>query len=130
VFHHFDLPSAEPFRGQVYVVRSPVRGTIRGFHRHRTLWDFFCVVHGRAKVVVVRPKEGEPLVADEVWSHVLCEEQPSLLTIPPLLFHGWEALTDDVMLLSVGSEVYDRTKPDEERVPFDIFGSVWGITPR
>jgi dTDP-4-dehydrorhamnose 3,5-epimerase len=131
VLHEHELPGLIEKRfGQVYTVKSPVRGTIRGFHRHQVLWDYFCVVHGRAKVVMVRPKEHEPKVADEIWSCTLAEEVPSVVVIPPLLFHGWVALTDETILLSIGSEVYDAQQPDEERIPFDTFGDVWGIRPK
>jgi len=119
-----DVPSF----GQVYIVRSPVRGTVRGFHRHQRLWDYFTVVHGRAKVVVARRDYGLSHVGnDAIWSTVLAAEAPSVVVIPPYLYHGWEALDDQTILVSIGSEVYDSQCPDEERIPFDSFGDVWGI---
>src|SRR6266566_1723007 len=38
--------------GQVYLVGNPVRGTIRAFHKHKKLWDWFCISHGSAKFVL------------------------------------------------------------------------------
>jgi len=32
--------------------------------------------------------------------------------------------------VSVGSEVYDSQRPDEERIPYDAFGDMWGIKPK
>lgn len=138
-----------PRFGQVYVVRSPARGTIRAFHRHKILWDYFCCVSGRARVLVVygeirnawagkNPREmqtetlGPRFVgeAEHSWTFVLSGDQPRLLTIPPGLFHGWEALVDDTALLCIGSEVYDRDHPDEERVSHLAFGDMWGIKAR
>jgi dTDP-4-dehydrorhamnose 3,5-epimerase-like enzyme len=138
VLHDYELPSEKvvgesdiPAFGQVYIVRSPVRGTIRGFHRHVRLWDYFTVVHGRAKVIVVRREYGESKVTnDMVWSTVLAAEAPSMVVIPPYLYHGWESGTDETVLVSIASEVYDGKKPDEERIPFDAFGDVWGIKPK
>ncbi len=138
VLHDYELPYTRvagegdiPAFGQVYIVRSPVRGTIRGLHRHQRLWDYFTVVHGRAKVIVVRREYGiTQIVDDAMWSAVLAAEAPSVVVIPPYLYHGWEALTDDTVLVSVGSEVYDSQCPDEERIPFDAFGDVWGIKPK
>lgn len=138
VLHDYELSyekvvgeSDIPAFGQVYIVRSPVRGTIRGFHRHVQLWDYFTVVHGRAKVVVARRDFGPArIAADAIWSTVLAAEAPSLVVIPPYLYHGWEALTDDTVLVSIGSEVYDSQRPDEERIRFDAFGDVWGIKPK
>ncbi len=89
------------------------------------------MVHGRAKAIVARREYGiAKIVNDAMWSTVLAAEAPSVVVIPPYLYHGWEALTDDTVLVSVGSEVYDSQCPDEERIPFDSFGDVWGITPK
>ncbi len=61
---------------------------------------------------------------------MLAAEAPTLVAIPPYLYHGWEALTDGTVLVSIGSEGYDRQRPDEERIRFDAFGDVWGIKPK
>ncbi len=130
--------------GQVYVVRSPARGTVRAFHRHRHLVDYFCCVRGRAKVLVIktpgpliptaRLKEladaGHELAVDFAETYILTAEQPRLLTIPAGLWHGWEALDDETTLLCIGTEVYNRDDPDEERVPAEWFGDAWGIRGR
>lgn len=162
VVREFELPqnvkevgmpgSPEPVKvrwarfGQTYVVNSPSRGTIRAFHRHQILWDYFCVVHGRAKFVVVDgdPKDwgevdqmlakrnefGITLGIDEQWDFVLGTEKPRVLVVPPLLWHGWEALTDDVVLMCVGTELYDSGKPDEQRIPARMLRDPWGIKAR
>jgi len=134
VIHNYDLPasnnlSVAPF-GQVYVVQSPARWTIRAFHRHKQLWDWFTVVRGRAKIVVVKASSSAA-PADRIWTFTLCQEKPARLEIPPGLFHGWQALTDDVIMLSVASHVYNREHPDEERITPYAFGvRVWGIQDR
>ena len=154
VVHHYDLPQdnrwakshahgdyKHPARfGQVYVVNSPSRGTIRAFHRHRELWDYFCIVSGRAKFVVVQsdpsgtetdnPSWTETAGIDEIWTFVLGAEKPRLLVVPPMFWHGWEALTDNTILVSLGTDLYDRDNPDEQRIAAKAFGDVWGIKPR
>ena len=47
-----------PKFGQTYIVGDRVRGIIRGFHKHKALWDYFHISHGSAKFVLVddRPK--------------------------------------------------------------------------
>jgi dTDP-4-dehydrorhamnose 3,5-epimerase-like enzyme len=35
--------------GQVYIVGDMVRNTIRAFHVHKVLWDWFFISHGSAK---------------------------------------------------------------------------------
>ena len=93
--------------GQLYLVHSRVRGTVRAFHRHRVLWDLFQPAAGAAKFVVWRGQiyEREALVCDpevpagqrtilrdgrmlEVFDQVevvLTIEAPKLLIVPP----GW-----------------------------------------
>lgn len=116
--------------GQVYVVHNPVRNTVRAFHRHEKLWDYFTIVHGSAKFILVNPGG---TTAREI---ILTDRRPQTLVVPPGCWHGWMSLEDDTVLLSVGSEVYNRNQPDEERVPPNTFddlfedGSPWGIKAR
>ena len=128
-----------PRFGQTYVVCSPARGTIRGFHRHERLWDYLCVVHGTGKFVVARHADsdvqaadaaGLPVQPDQIETFVLSERQPSVLIVPPGHWHGWMALEDDTIVVGTGSEVYDRQNPDELRVSPDVFGDVWAVKGR
>lgn len=55
-------------------------------------------------------------------------ERPVRIDVPPGVAHGWAALEDGTVLLSTGSEVYNRDCPDEHRLPWDLFGtSIWTI---
>ena len=116
---------------QNYVVRSSTRGTVRAYHRHKVLWDFFHIIKGSAKFVVWAPlHECGDFGAPECERLVvtLSERKPQLLVVPPRYFHGWVALEDDTILLSSGSECYDRTNPDEERIPPDYYGlEIWDV---
>ena len=128
-----------PKFGQTYVVASPVRGTIRGFHRHDLLWDYFCVVRGTGKFVVARhadadvkaaSAEGRSMKPDQIETFILSERKPAMLIVPPGHWHGWMAVEDETIVVSTGSEVYDREKPDEVRVSPDVFGDVWVVKGR
>ena len=55
---------------------------------------------------------------------------PALIVVPPGVYHGWMALEDDTQLISTASEVYNREKPDEVRIPPDSFGDVWEVKGR
>jgi len=113
--------------GQVYVVGSLGRGTIRAFHRHFELWDWFCIVRGSAKFITFDPDVSN-LQQPKSW--VLSEKNPSLLVVPPGVFHGWMALEEHTILLSTGSHVYNREKPDEQRVSYDSFEVDWSVKPK
>jgi dTDP-4-dehydrorhamnose 3,5-epimerase len=128
-----------PKFGQTYVVASPARGTIRGFHRHDQLWDYFCVVRGTGKFVVVKANDAETAQAsaaggcikpEAIETFILSERKPSLLVVPPGHWHGWISLEDETLVVSTGSEVYNRSAPDELRVSPDVFGDVWSVKGR
>ncbi len=115
--------------GQVYMVVDPVRNTIRAFHKHEITWDWFCIIHGSAKFILIddRPesksyKEQMIIVASPV--------KPRLITVPPGVLHGWMSLEDETILISIASEVYNREKPDEIRIPPDAFGDIWTVKGR
>jgi len=136
------IHATDPFLpkfGQTYVVASTVRDTIRGFHKHRVLWDYFCIIEGAAKFVLSQAPEEEvvnafrenrDLPSSLTNTYVLTARKPSVLVVPPGTWHGWMSLEDDTLLLSTASEVYDRENPDEVRVGPDVFGDVWTVRGR
>ncbi|OQY20594.1 MAG: hypothetical protein B6I35_10410 [Anaerolineaceae bacterium 4572_32.2] len=68
--------------GQVYLVGDPVRGSIRAYHKHAELWDWFCIVHGTAKFVLVDDREDSP-TKGEMMTIVTGERAPKLVVVPP-----------------------------------------------
>jgi len=125
IIHNYDIPKF----GQVYAVGDPVRGTIRAFHKHEILWDYFCIIKGSAKFVFVDDrKDSQTYKQQEVV--VLSEKVPRVVIVPPGVYHGWMSLEDDTIMISVGSELYDKEKPDETRISSDSFGDHWIIKGR
>ena len=115
--------------GQVYIVGDMARGTIRAFHKHDVLWDWFFISHGSAKFALRDDRPDSPTY-EQMETYVITQRNPSLLVVPPGVFHGWMSLEDDTQLISTASEVYNRKKPDEVRVPPDSFGYSWEIQGR
>jgi len=115
--------------GQVYLVGNPARGTIRAFHKHAALWDWFFIARGSAKFIL-RDDRPESATYEHADTFVIGDRNPSLLVVPPGVYHGWMSLEDDTQLISTGSEVYNRQQPDEVRVPPDSFGTVWDVKGR
>ena len=114
---------------QVYLVGDPVRGTIRAFHKHAELWDWFFISHGSAKFVLRDDRQGGPTYG-EMMTVVASARAPRLIAIPPGVFHGWMSLEDDTQMVSLASHAYNRDNPDEVRVPPDSFGDVWTVRGR
>jgi dTDP-4-dehydrorhamnose 3,5-epimerase len=88
-------------------------GTIRGLHYHeRGQDDLFCCLSGTARVVALDRGTGETFALD------IGDDNPAAVYIPGLLAHGFEALTDVLLLYHV-TEEYDPADPDEHGVPWD-----------
>jgi dTDP-4-dehydrorhamnose 3,5-epimerase len=115
--------------GQVYLVADPVRGTIRAFHKHNELWDWFFISHGSAKFVL-KDDRPESATRGEMMTIISSARKPRLVVVPPGVFHGWMSLEDDTQMISIASHVYNREKPDETRIPPDAFGDVWTVKGR
>lgn len=115
--------------GQAYLVGNPVRGTIRAFHKHSELWDWFFISHGSAKFVL-KDDRAESVSQGELVTLVSSARRPKLIVVPPGVFHGWMSLEDDTQLVSTASHPYRRDDPDEIRVSPDAFGDVWEVKGR
>jgi glucose-1-phosphate thymidylyltransferase len=88
-------------------------GTIRGLHYHeRGQDDLFVCLQGRARVVALDRDTGETFCED------IGEDNFAAVFVPGNLAHGFEALTDVLMLYHV-SEEYDPNDPDENEWPWD-----------
>ena len=115
--------------GQVYLVGNFARGTVRAFHKHEELWDYFFISHGAAKFVLVDDRE-DSATYQVTNTFTMSERNPLLLAVPPGVYHGWMSLEDDTQMVSIASEIYNRDEPDEIRIPPDSFGDVWTIKGR
>jgi dTDP-4-dehydrorhamnose 3,5-epimerase len=115
--------------GQVYLVGDPVRGTIRAFHKHEELWDWFFISQGSAKFILRDDRPDSPTYK-EMNTITASARKPRLLVVPPGIYHGWMSLEDNTQLISIGSHIYNRENPDEFRIPPDEFGDVWEVKGR
>ena len=89
------------------------KGVIRGLHYHeRGQDDLFVCLDGMVRVVVLDRE------TDETFTEDIGDENPVALYVPGRLAHGFEALTDVLMLYHV-TEEYDPADPDEHQLPWD-----------
>ena len=105
--------------GQVnYSVQFP--GVVKAWHRHKKQTDYFCVLMGNIRVATHDSETGE------TKTYFMGEQNPSILKVPPGLWHGFTCLGDKPCgLLYFMTERYDPDDPDEERAPWDSFGYNW-----
>ncbi len=92
------------------------------FHQHHT--DQFTVTRGKLQVSLVDIRQDSP-----TFGHVnkifLGSLRPRLIKIPPMIMHGWKALSSpEVIVVNLQSHVFDPA--DEYRVPWDsVLTEIW-----
>ncbi len=109
-----DDPFFQKF-GQVYLsVVNP--GVVKGWHYHTIQTDHFVIVKGMAKVVLYDRRPDSPTHGD-VAEFFLGEQNPTLVTIPPLVLHGMKGISaEPAYLINIPTEPYNYDEPDEFRV--------------
>ena len=115
--------------GQIYVVSNP-EWSVRAYHRHLKMYDWFTIIQGAATFVVWREDDGYDLNTRTYIPSIMVQRVtvrasvPKTITVPPGVWHGWTSIEKNTLLLSVASELYphDGTPPDEERCAWDCLG--------
>jgi len=88
-------------------------GTVRGLHFHeRGQSDLFACVSGTIRVVALDQASGETFCLD------IGDANPAAVWVPGHYAHGFEALTDALVLYHVTRE-YDAAAPDERQLAWD-----------
>ena len=116
---------------EVYIIHNKTKNIIRAFHGHKELIDWFSIIKGSAKFILVDARktlQGQPNPClGNINEIVLSDSHISTLTVPPGVFHGWMSLEDNTILCSIANRVYRHSNPDEFRIPPDSFNVKWGV---
>jgi len=130
---------------QVYTVQNHTKGTVRAYHCHDRLWDYFLIVKGSAKFVLFNYDAYGKIVGDDenfknhktelfvngsdaYKEYVTSDKRMQMVVVPPRWMHGWMPLEEETILISVASQTYNPDKPDEERIPWDTLGKdIWKV---
>lgn len=101
--------------GQVYV-SATYPGVVKAWHYHQRQIDNFACVSGMVKLVLIDTRPGSPTegAVNEFW---LGNQNPMVVQVPNLVYHGWKNIGQDVALvLNVPTEPYRYGDPDEYRI--------------
>ena len=113
------LPFAQMSRSLAYARGGNPPELIKAFHWHKRQWDYWDVIQGNARVVLVDLREGSP-TAGRLQTVIIGEHAPKMVAIPPYVGHGYQVLDlRDVVLNYYVTEPYDPAEPDEGRIPWD-----------
>ena len=105
--------------GQIYITTCKP-GVVKAWHYHKIQTDHFVCLAGKARVVLYDARESSPTF-QEVNEFVIGFDNPLLIKIPKLVYHGFASADDrqETMILNVPTEVYRYDQPDEYRAdPF------------
>jgi dTDP-4-dehydrorhamnose 3,5-epimerase len=99
-------------------------GVVKCWHLHDRHTDQFTVTRGKLQVTLVDIRPDSP-----TFGHVnpifLGSQRPRLIKIPPMVMHGWKALTQpEVIVVNLQSHVYDAA--DEFKFDWNcVLEHVW-----
>jgi dTDP-4-dehydrorhamnose 3,5-epimerase len=104
--------------GQAYF-SSIYPGVIKAWHAHEKQTDCMSIIHGMAKIGFYDSRPKSP-THGKTHSIVVGEHHRVLIQIPPGIFHGFKAISsNEVLLINLPSEPYNRKNPDEVRRPWN-----------
>lgn len=106
--------------GQVYVTCTH-QGIVKAWYKHRIQFDTFFVLQGVMRLVLLDDRR-ESASYQRVQEIELRAEQPQLLKLPPGIWHGFQSLMGDLVVLHMNSQPFMFEQPDEERVGLDAPG--------
>lgn len=112
-----DWPEFRGFGQATVTVNHP--GVIRAWHWHTKQTDLFVVISGMVKLPLYDARSGSRTVG-EINEFFLGEENFSALLVPPGVYHGYKTIgAKPALILNFPDRVYDRERPDEQRIAYD-----------
>jgi dTDP-4-dehydrorhamnose 3,5-epimerase len=107
-----------PGFGQAYITQS-FAGIIKAWYRHHLQIDQIAVVSGLVKMVLYDDREQSP-TCGKVNEIIMGELAPRLVVIPPLVWHGFQAIGEtSAFLLHLNDRPFVADEPDEDRLAPD-----------
>ena len=101
--------------GQVYMTTAKP-GVTKAWHYHKKQDDNFTCVYGKMKLALYDARKDSPTYK-EINEFIISPEDPMLVTIPRLVYHGFKCVSDvEAIVINTPTEPYDHKRPDEYRL--------------
>ena len=99
-------------------------GVVKCWHLHDIHTDQFTVTRGKLQVTLVDIRPSSPTFG-HVNPIILGTQHPRLIKIPPMVMHGWKALSaPEVIVVNLQSHIYDAA--EEFKFPWNcVLEEVW-----
>ncbi len=102
--------------GQIYMTTA-YPGVVKGWHYHKKQVDNFVVVKGMMKVVLYDERDNSR-TKGEVNEFFMGEQNPILLQIPLLVYHGFKCISEqEAICINCPTQLFNYNQPDEFRIP-------------
>jgi dTDP-4-dehydrorhamnose reductase len=115
-----DAPNSENIQ-EVYLTEIPDSHTIRASHKHKDADEFFIMLNGSAKFVLIDDRKNSSTYKKS-YSIFLNGEFRSALFVPSGIFHIFKTTENHSKCLAVSSKAYDKNNPDVISVKNNFFG--------
>lgn len=104
--------------GQAYF-SSIYPNVVKAWHAHSKQHDALTVISGTVRMGFYDSRE-DSKTKGECVELVTGPYNPTLVIIPPLIYHGFKAISgEEALLMNMPSLPYNREEPDELRLPWD-----------
>jgi len=114
-----EQPFAQMSRSVAYARGGNPPELVKAFHWHSRQWDYWDVISGVARVVLVDCREESP-ASGNIRGLMIGEDSPRRVAIPPFVAHGYQVVSlRDVVLNYYVTEPYDPKNPDEGRIAWN-----------
>ena len=101
--------------GQVYMTTAKP-GLVKAWHYHKIQDDNFACVHGKIRLVLYDARR-RSATYKEINEFILSLEEPILIHIPKLVYHGFKGISDfEAIVINTPTKPYNHKDPDEFRV--------------
>ena len=105
---------------EVYFAEIPKRGTVRAGHKHDKTEEFFIILEGSGKFVLVDDRKNSPTYR-KMSSLILNAKDKSALFIPTGVYHAWISIEDNTKCLAISSKAYHKEDTDTYKADLAIF---------
>ena len=101
--------------GQAYLTTA-YPGVVKGWHYHKKQADNMTVVKGMMKIVLYDNRNSST-TKGEINEFFAGEQNPILIQIPPLVYHGFKCISpEEALVINIPDKPYNYKQPDEFRV--------------
>jgi dTDP-4-dehydrorhamnose 3,5-epimerase len=101
--------------GQVYMTTA-YPGVVKAWHYHKKQDDNFTCISGKMRLALYDARPKSPTYK-EVNDFIISLEDPMVVTIPKLVYHGFKCISDcEAVVINTVTIPYNYKTPDEFRL--------------